>query len=120
MCVWGGGEGLAYQYRRLQLVGKPCGCYEVDMDSTQLPFVILNVIKRAKGQSSITIWNVIKTTTTLIQFTLLVWSCLLMREEKQLFLTGDETDPTVTLKASFSKANDNTDLTRSPIQEAEG
>lgn len=29
-----------------------------------------------------------------------------MREEKQLFLTEGETDPTVILKASFSKAND--------------
>lgn len=43
-----------------------------------------------------------------------------MREEKQLFLTGDETAPTVILKASFSKANDATDLTSLPIQEAEG
>lgn len=55
-----------------------------------------------------------------IQFILLVWSCLLMRGEKQLFLTGDETGPTVMLKASFSKVNDITDLTSSPIQEAEG
>lgn len=58
VCVRGG--GLAYQYRRLQLVGKPRGCYEADMDSTQLPVTIWNVIKRAKGQSSIAIWNVIK------------------------------------------------------------